>query len=101
MSLQVTGNVPFAGSGLQVRAQGTAPLGILPVGSSADLALAGTIRIDVSVTGSTSRPSINGTFDLVDARAADASDGIGVDRHQRPHPLRRRDRAGRAPHRRA
>ena len=74
----MTGNVPFAGSGLQVRAQGTAPLGILPVGSGTDIALAGTIRIDVSVTGSTSRPSINGTFDLVDARAADATDGIGL-----------------------
>jgi translocation and assembly module TamB len=30
------------------------------------------------VTGSTSRPAINGTFDIIDARAADASDGIGV-----------------------
>ncbi len=78
VSLGVTGTVPFAGSGLNVRAQGTAPLALLTADTSADLAVAGTTRIDLTVTGSTDRPAINGTFDIVEARAADASDGIGV-----------------------
>lgn len=78
VSLAVTGTVPFAGAGLNVRVQGTAPLALLTADSSADLAVSGTTRIDLAVTGSTSRPAINGTFDLVEARAADASDGIGV-----------------------
>lgn len=78
VSLAVTGNVPFSGSGLEVRAQGTAPLALLTADSSADLAVSGTTRIDLAVTGSTSRPAVNGTFDIVEARAADASDGIGV-----------------------
>jgi len=78
VSLAVTGTVPFAGGELNVRVQGTAPLALLTADSSADLAVAGTTRIDLAVTGSTDRPAINGTFDLVEARAADASDGIGV-----------------------
>ncbi|MBN9020742.1 MAG: hypothetical protein J0H08_01310, partial [Rhizobiales bacterium] len=78
IALTVTGTVPYAGPGLQVRAQGNAPLALATADSSADLAVDGTARIDVTVTGSTGNPAINGTFDIVNARAADASDGIGV-----------------------
>ncbi len=78
VSLTVTGNVPFSGPGLQVRAQGTAPLALLTADSGGDLAVDGTTRIDLTVNGSTASPAINGTFDIVNARVADASDGIGV-----------------------
>ncbi len=77
LSLSVTGNVPYAGSGLSIRAQGTAPLALL-AGDAGDLRVTGTTRLDISVSGSTAKPSITGTFDLVDAAAADASQGIGV-----------------------
>mgnify|MGYP000665994065 CR=1 FL=1 len=78
VSLAVTGNVPYAGPGLQVRAQGTAPIALVSAQLGNDIAADGTARIDVSVTGSTANPLINGTFDLVEVRVADASDGIGV-----------------------
>ncbi|HET7716731.1 MAG TPA: translocation/assembly module TamB domain-containing protein [Bauldia sp.] len=77
VALTVTGTVPFSGAGLNVRAQGTAPLGIIPM-ESGDVAVAGQVRLDLAVTGSTRRPSVNGTFDLVEARVAHASNGIGV-----------------------
>ena len=78
VSLAITGNVPYAGSGLQVRAQGTAPVALVSAQLGNDIAADGTARIDLAVIGSAARPLINGTFDLVEVRVADASDGIGV-----------------------
>ena len=78
LALALNGQVPFAGSGLALSVRGTAPLSLLAIQSQRELRLAGTARVDVNVSGSTSAPQIAGTVDLADATVIDADSGFGI-----------------------
>jgi translocation and assembly module TamB len=78
MDLTITGAVPFAGSGLNVRASGTAPLALLALESNRELRLAGTARVNLAVTGSVNAIATSGTVDLSDATVADTDSGFGI-----------------------
>ena len=78
LAFSVAGTVPFAGSGLALRAEGTAPLALLPLGSSRELRLAGTARFDVSASGALAAPALSGMAELVDATIVDVESGFGV-----------------------
>ncbi len=78
LALTITGQAPFAGAGLNIRAQGTAPLALLAAQSDRELRLAGTARVNLTVTGAASAPAIAGTIDLVDAVMADTESGFGI-----------------------
>ena len=78
VSFAVTGQVPFSGAGLALRAQGTAPLALLALESSRELRLGGAARLDLALAGALDAPQITGTAELADATIADADTGFGV-----------------------
>ena len=78
LSLDVAGTVPFTGSGLNVAANGTAPLALLALQSSRELRLAGNARVNLALSGSLAAVTTNGTIDLDGATAADTDTGFGI-----------------------
>lgn len=78
LALTITGQVPFTGAGLNLRAQGDAPLALFAAQSTRELRLAGTARVNLAVTGSLASPAISGTIDVVNGVYADVSSGFSV-----------------------
>jgi translocation and assembly module TamB len=78
LSFAVAGKIPFSGTGLALRAEGTAPLALLALESTRELRLGGAARADLSVAGALDAPQITGIADLVEATIADADTGFGV-----------------------
>lgn len=78
LAFTISGQVPYAGNGLAVRAEGTAPLALLALESTRELRLGGTARVNVTVSGALDAPTFSGTADLVDATFVDARTGFGV-----------------------
>ncbi|HVY21397.1 MAG TPA: translocation/assembly module TamB domain-containing protein [Bauldia sp.] len=78
LALDITGDVPFSGPGLAVRANGTAPLALLALESNRELRLAGTARVNLALSGSLANVATSGTVDLADATVADTDSGFGI-----------------------
>jgi translocation and assembly module TamB len=78
LALDITGDVPFSGPGLAVRANGTAPLALLALESNRELRLAGTARVNLALSGSLANVATSGTVDLADATVADTDTGFGI-----------------------
>ena len=78
LAFTVDGQVPFGGSGLDVKASGTAPLALLALSSSRELRLAGNARVDIAVGGALAAPTVSGTVDLVDATIVDGATAFGI-----------------------
>ena len=78
LSLDVNGTVPFSGGGLNITANGTAPLALLALQSSRELRLAGNARVNLALTGSLAAVATNGTIDLDGATVADTDTGFGI-----------------------
>jgi translocation and assembly module TamB len=78
LALDITGDIPFAGPGLAVRAEGTAPLALLALESNRELRLAGSARVNLALSGSLANVVTSGTVDLADATVADTNTGFGI-----------------------
>lgn len=78
IQLNLSGRVPFSGPGLNVTANGTAPLSLIALESQRELRLGGTARVAITVTGSTTAPQIRGGVDSNDATIADTDTGFGI-----------------------
>ncbi len=78
LALDITGDIPFAGPGLAVRANGTAPLALLALESNRELRLAGSARVNLALSGSLASVATSGTVDLADATVADTDSGFGI-----------------------
>jgi translocation and assembly module TamB len=78
MSLNLGGNAPFTGNGLDVTVKGRAPLALLALNSNRELRLNGNADLDLRVTGSSRAPAVNGSINLVDATAVDVGSGFGI-----------------------
>ncbi len=72
ISLAVSGTVPLSGSGLNVQVDGTAPLGLGEAFlASRGTQLAGTVRLNATVTGSIADPQFGGLVSLSGATISD------------------------------
>ncbi len=72
ISLSGSGTVPLSGGGLNVQIDGTAPLGLGEAFLAArGTRLAGTVRVNATVTGSLSNPQFGGLVSLSDATVSD------------------------------
>ena len=78
LAFSLAGTVPFAGSGLALRAEGTAPLALLALDASRELRLGGTARFNVAASGALAAPALTGSAELVDATIVDVESGFGV-----------------------
>lgn len=78
LALDLNGQVPFSGPGLSVKATGTAPLSLLALESSRELRLAGSARVNLTLSGSLASVATSGTIDLDGATIADTDTGFGV-----------------------
>lgn len=65
--LSATGRIPFSGTGLDVRADGTLPLALAnPFLAERSAQVAGTMRVNASAQGSLAAPRLGGTLSLAD-----------------------------------
>ena len=77
LTVSASGSVPLAGSGMDVRINGSAPLGLANrFLAERGAEVSGTLRLDASVSGSIRRPAIHGTFSTAGAGFVDPQSNV-------------------------
>ena len=77
LTVSASGRVPLAGSGMDVRINGSAPLGLANrFLAERGAEVSGTLRLDASISGSIRQPAIHGTFSTAGAGFVDPQSNV-------------------------